>query len=84
MKHNNVTDGDEVARGLLGYATMWQLPGRTGGTRLLDPASPGDSALLARMRSRSPSSQMPPLGTVVRDDEAVNAVTKWIASLRRN
>ena len=84
MKHNNVTDGDEVARGLLGYATMWQLPGRTGGTRLLDPASPGESALLARMRSRSPSSQMPPLGTVVRDDEAVNAVTKWIASLRRN
>jgi hypothetical protein len=39
--------------------------------------------MLARMRSRRPSSQMPPLGTVVRDDEAVAAVQKWIETQSR-
>ena len=81
MKHNDVSDGDAVARGLLAYATMWQVPGKTGGTRLLDPASPGESALVVRMRSRRPSSQMPPLGTAIRDDVAVEAITKWISGL---
>jgi hypothetical protein len=32
------------------------------------------------MKSRRPSSQMPPLGTVVRDEAAVSAVQGWIAS----
>ena len=36
--------------------------------------------MLVRMRSRRPSSQMPPLGTVVRDEEAIDAITKWIAT----
>ena len=33
------------------------------------------------MSSRRPSSQMPPLGTVVRDEEAVALVRKWILGL---
>jgi hypothetical protein len=81
LKHSDVGDGDGVARGLLAYATAWQLPGRQDGTRLIDPASPAESALLARVRSRSPLSQMPPLGTVLRDDAAVDAITKWIIAL---
>jgi hypothetical protein len=32
------------------------------------------------MRSRSPSSQMPPLGTTLRDEAAVAAVRQWIAA----
>jgi hypothetical protein len=84
LRHNDLADGDAVARGLLAYTTMWQLPGKTGDTRLLDPSAPPESALLARMTSRSPSSQMPPLGTVVRDQAAVDALTKWIVSLRRD
>jgi hypothetical protein len=36
------------------------------------------------MRSRSPSSQMPPLGTVLRDDAAIAVIEKWIASLGRD
>jgi hypothetical protein len=35
--------------------------------------------MLVRMRSRSPSSQMPPLGTVLRDEKAVAALSEWIA-----
>jgi hypothetical protein len=34
--------------------------------------------MLFRMKSRRPSSQMPPLGTVLRDDAAIAAVAKWI------
>jgi hypothetical protein len=38
--------------------------------------------MLVRMKSRRPSSQMPPLGTVLRDDEAIAAIEKWLTSRR--
>jgi hypothetical protein len=75
-----VTDGDAVARSLIDQPTRWQLPGLPDGrTVLVNPGAPDGSALLVRMRSRSPSSQMPPLGTVVRDQQAVDLLTRWIA-----
>ena len=74
-------DGDGVARALVGVRTRWQAPGETGFTLLVDPASPESSALVLRMASRRPSSQMPPLGTVLRDQAAIDAVTRWIAAL---
>jgi hypothetical protein len=74
-----VSDGDAVARGLLDQPTRWQLPGLPEGTVLVKPGVPDLSALLVRMRSRAPSSQMPPLGTVVRDQHAVDLLTRWIA-----
>ncbi len=55
-----------------------------------DPAAPrvriaaGDpdaSVLLGRMGSRAPAHQMPPLGTLVVDDDALALVTRWIAEL---
>ena len=46
---------------------------------MLDRAAPDVSAMLARMRSRRPSSQMPPPGTVLRYQEALNAIEKWMA-----
>lgn len=49
-----------------------------GSSRRLAPGQPELSAILARMRSRRPSSQMPPLGTVVVDEAAVALLTKWI------
>jgi hypothetical protein len=80
LKHSDVAaDGDAIARALLNQATAWQLPGRPDGTtRMLDAAAPDASAMLYRMRSRRPSSQMPPLGTVLRDEEAIAAVARWI------
>jgi hypothetical protein len=72
-------DGDEVARRLVGHPTRWQVPGLPDGASvLIDPAAPGTSAILARMRSRRPSSQMPPLGSVVKDQAAIDAITRWI------
>lgn len=50
--------------------------------RVLVPGEPARSVLLHRIRSRRPSSQMPPLGSVVRDEEAVRLVERWIAGLR--
>jgi mono/diheme cytochrome c family protein len=79
-----LSNGDALARALVGHATKWQVPGTPDGTSvLIDPASPETSAILTRMRSRRPSSQMPPLGTAVRDQEAVDAITRWILDRAR-
>jgi hypothetical protein len=72
-------NADLVARNLVERPSNWQAPGQPdGSTTLVHPGNPERSALLLRMRSRSPSSQMPPLGTVVRDQRAVDAITRWI------
>jgi mono/diheme cytochrome c family protein len=74
-------DGDAVAEALVARATRWRVPGVPEGSSVaVDPAAPHHSALLARMRSRRPSSQMPPLGTAVRDEAAIEAITRWIAT----
>lgn len=76
-----VTDGDAVARGLVGQRTRWQVPGAAeGASVLVHEGLPEQSAIYVRMRSRSPSSQMPPLGTTVRDQAAVDAIARWIAT----
>lgn len=74
-----VEDGDAVARTLISHPTRWQVPGEDESVAV-HPGEPARSAMLVRMRSRSPSSQMPPLGTVVRDQQAVDALSSWIAS----
>jgi cytochrome c553 len=75
-----VRDGDAVARSLVGRIVAWQVPGvHEGGSVLIDLHAPEKSAMLVRMRSRSPSSQMPPLGTVLRDQKAVDALAQWIS-----
>lgn len=74
-----IADGDSVARALVDRPTHWQVPGvPAGSTVLVDPGNPPMSALLKRMRSRRPSSQMPPLGTVVADTAALDVITRWI------
>jgi hypothetical protein len=46
------------------------------------PGAPDLSVVVHRMTSRLPSSQMPPLGTVIRDEAAIVLVRRWIESLR--
>jgi mono/diheme cytochrome c family protein/cytochrome c553 len=81
LKHSDLLrDGDAVALSLVGRNTAWQVPGvREGASVLIDPGAPDTSAMLVRMRSRSPSSQMPPLGTVLRDQQAFDALLQWIS-----
>jgi hypothetical protein len=45
------------------------------------PGDPDHSVLLARMRSRDPALQMPPLGTDVVDDDAITLLSSWITQL---
>jgi hypothetical protein len=73
---------DEAIEALLGRTTKWDIPHTVPGTtRFLTARAPDLSALFVRMRSRRPSSQMPPLGTVVADREAIEAIEAWIRGL---
>ncbi len=82
LKHADVlADGEGTARALVRHATTWQVPGVPEGRGvLIDPATPAASALLVRMQSRRPSSQMPPLGSVLQDHAAIAAISRWIES----
>ena len=68
---------------LLGQPTSkWQIPHvPEGESQYVAPGAPELSAILVRMKSRRPSTQMPPLGTVLHDKEAIALVTEWIQSL---
>ena len=50
-------------------------------SRIIAPGFPELSAILHRMGSRRPTSQMPPLGTVLPDSEAVDLVRRWVENL---
>ena len=72
-KHGDMTvHGSDALTGLSAHRTKWQVPGvPEGESRVVDPQQPEQSAMLRRMRSRSPASQMPPMGTAVQDREAI-------------
>ena len=72
-----------------GQRTTFGVPGRylvpgqpADSSKVVVPGRPEHSSLLYRLESRRPSAQMPPLGTVIADDEAVALVRRWIAGLR--
>jgi hypothetical protein len=77
-------DADSTVRNLLDRPSAWQVPGGPDGhSVVVQPGSPDLSALFVRLRSRAPSSQMPPLGTVLRDQEAVDTIGRWISNVSR-
>ena len=79
-----LADADTAALKLINRPSAWQIPGAADDRSVVvHPGSPDLSALFVRLRSRSPSSQMPPLGTVIRDQQAVEAIGRWISDLRR-
>lgn len=73
---------EEAIEALVRRTTKWDLShAPPGTTALVRPGAPDLSALFVRMRSRRPSSQMPPLGTVAPDREALDLVAGWIEHL---
>jgi hypothetical protein len=55
-------------------------PGQTEDALLrVEPRHPERSLLMQRMSSRYAALQMPPLGTVILDEEAIALVSRWIA-----
>ena len=60
--------------------TKWDRAGAAPGTTVaLTAGEPDLSALVIRMASRRPTSQMPPLGTVIADRAALDLARGWIA-----
>jgi hypothetical protein len=56
----------------------WVVPEAQEQSRIVNPGHPESSALVRRVQSRRPISQMPPIGTVVVDREAVDLLTAWV------
>jgi hypothetical protein len=54
--------------------------GMTGDPIVIAPGRPEASVIEWRMRSRHASVQMPPLGTLVPDDEGIDLIRRWIAN----
>ena len=65
----------------VGQASKFRVQGDDGPGDRLVPGDPDRSILLARMSSRHPVMQMPPLGSRLVDEEAVRLVRQWIAGL---
>ena len=68
----------KVMRSLVGARSRYRAPGMRASAPLIDAGRPETSVLLARMRSRDPRAQMPPLGTQLADTEALGLVERWI------
>jgi len=65
----------------VGQPGHWVVPTAPAGTsQIVHAGRPELSALLVRAGSRRPSSQMPPIGTVIADREALDLVRAWIAA----
>jgi cytochrome c553 len=56
----------------------WVVPEAPEQSRMINPGQPDTSAIIRRLKSRRPISQMPPIGTVVADREAINLLTSWV------
>ncbi len=71
--------GIDVVRPGFDQRTKWDRPGAAPETtRVVDRDTVEASALLVRMKSRRPASQMPPLGSVLVDHEAVDLIADWL------
>jgi hypothetical protein len=83
LEPSHTTPPDTV-KALLRPTAKWEIPqAPDGASAFVTPGAPDLSALLVRMRSRRPSTQMPPLGTVLHDREAIDLVTGWVEDLDR-
>lgn len=58
----------------------WVVPEAEEASRIINPGHPESSALIRRVKSRRPASQMPPLGTVLADRQAIDLLTSWVQS----
>jgi mono/diheme cytochrome c family protein len=60
----------------------WVVPEAQEESRLINPGHPESSAIIRRLKSRRPSSQMPPLGTVVVDRDALDLLVRWVKEMQ--
>jgi hypothetical protein len=76
-------DAEVVLDVLKSAPVSWEIPSvAEGRTRFVTPGHPELSSIMARMRSRRPSTQMPPLGTAVVDRDASELIAAWIREMK--
>ncbi len=69
----------------VGQRGQFLIPGETGeGSFLIAPGDPVRSSLIHRMATRNPDIQMPALGTVIADAEALKRLEAWTRALKPN
>jgi hypothetical protein len=73
--------GDAVADAWRTLTAASRFHGGLPGAAVLAPGDAAGSVLVARMRSRDPRVQMPPLGTRVADRDGLALIERWIDSL---
>jgi hypothetical protein len=73
----SASEAPRALRSAVGQPSHFAMPGAEHTLRVA-PGKPEASALAFRMGSRFPASRMPPLGTRLVDDEALELVRDWI------
>lgn len=82
LAHDAAATGvGKVLRSLVGARSRYRAPGLSKAAPLIDPGRPDASVLVARMRSRNPQVQMPPIGTQLTDAKALALIERWISDL---
>jgi hypothetical protein len=72
---------ERMASTVVGQASRFRVPGEAEPLRVV-PGQAQRSALHLRVSSRFPAWQMPPLGTELPDEAAVELLARWIESLK--
>ncbi len=68
----------EALGSAVGHESQYRPTGTAIESRIV-PGNPAASLLIARVASREPPRQMPPLGTRLVDEEALALLTRWVA-----
>ncbi len=71
----------DVLRSIVGVESQFQPRGASADARRIAAGHEATSVIALRMASRDPLQQMPPLGTVAIDTEAMRLIGRWIESL---
>ncbi|HEU0200938.1 MAG TPA: hypothetical protein VFR86_10940 [Burkholderiaceae bacterium] len=69
---------ETVLRSMVNAPSRYRAPGLPEDTPLITPGQHDHSVLVARMRTRNPNAQMPPLGTKLPDAEGLALIERWI------
>lgn len=69
---------DRVLHTMIDARSRFRGHGLAADAPLIAPGDPNRSVLVARVRSRNPQTQMPPLGTQMPDEQAIALLERWI------
>ena len=74
----NATLADEALATAVGHSSRFRVTGVPDVTLRIAPGDAARSVLARRIRSRDPNQQMPPIGSLVVDDDAARLIEQWI------